>query len=95
MVQAPEVVCGCTDETACNYNSEANNEADVHLWTRWQSATVLASQKALDCDGTLPACGYDCDGVCILDEDNDGICDCEDECLPGTALMSDQLLIVQ
>ena len=31
----------------------------------------------------LPACGYDCDGVCILDVDNDGICDCEDECLPA------------
>ena len=46
-------------------------------------------EGACDCDGTLPACGYDCDGVCILDEDNDGICDCEDECLPGTALMSD------
>ena len=46
-------------------------------------------EGACDCDGTMPACGYDCDGVCILDEDNDGICDCEDECLPGTALMSD------
>ena len=32
-----------------------------------------------------PACGYDCDGVCILDVDNDGICDCEDECVPAEA----------
>ena len=38
----------------------------------------------------MPACGYDCDGNCILDEDNDGICDCEDECLPATALMNDE-----
>ena len=37
----------------------------------------------------MPDCGYDCEGNCILDEDNDGICDCEDECLPATALMND------
>ena len=47
-------------------------------------------EGACDCAGTPPACGYDCNGVCILDEDNDGICDCEDECLPSTALMSDE-----
>ena len=43
------------------------------------------SEGACGCDGTPPACGYDCDGVCILDEDNDGICDCEDECVPAAA----------
>ena len=47
-------------------------------------------EGACDCEGTMPACGYDCNGVCILDEDNDGICDCEDACLPSTALMSDE-----
>ena len=46
-------------------------------------------EGACDCAGTMPDCGYDCEGICILDEDNDGICDCEDECLPATALMSD------
>ena len=35
------------------------------------------------CD--LPDFAYDCDGNCILDEDNDGICDCEDECVPAAA----------
>ena len=53
-------------------------------------ATVLALPRALAiATGTLPAFGYDCDGNCILDADGDGICDDEDECLPGTALMSD------
>ena len=42
-------------------------------------------EGACDCAGTQPACGYDCDGVCILDVDNDGICDCEDECVPAEA----------
>ena len=46
-------------------------------------------EGACDCAGTLPACGYDCDGVCILDEDNDGICDCEDECVPAEASAED------
>ena len=33
-----------------------------------------------DCEGTLPPLGYDCDGNCISDLDNDGICDFEDDC---------------
>ena len=80
-------VFGCTDSTACNYNPDANNddgsclvldECDVC------GGTGIA-EGACDCDGTPPACGYDCNGVCILDEDNDGICDCEDECVPAAA----------
>ena len=46
-------------------------------------------EGACDCAGTPPACGYDCDGVCILDLDNDGICDCEDECVPAEASTTD------
>ena len=35
-----------------------------------------------------PLVDVDLEGNCIL-TDNDGICDCEDECLPATALMND------
>ena len=28
-----------------------------------------------DCDGSVPEYGYDCDGNCIIDTDNDGVCD--------------------
>ena len=45
-------------------------------------------EGACDCAGTLPAFARDCDGNCILDEDNDGICDDVDGCVPDTALMS-------
>ena len=60
-------------------------------------ATVLASQKVLAIAqaastvwlclllvATIAVCG-----VCILDVDNDGICDCEDECVPAEASAED------
>ena len=33
------------------------------------------AEGTCDCDGTLPADGYDCDGVCLNDADGDGTCD--------------------
>ena len=85
-------VFGCTDSTACNFNPEANND-DGSCIAPDECGVCGGTgipQGACDCAGTLPACGYDCDGNCILDEDNDGICDCEDECILSTALMSDE-----
>lgn len=38
-----------------------------------------------DCEGSVPPLGYDCDGECLNDADNDGVCDefevlgCDDE----------------
>ena len=46
------------------------------------------AEGTCDCDGTLPAFARDCDGNCILDADGDGICDDEDDCLPGVSLSS-------
>ncbi|MGB1057137.1 MAG: hypothetical protein ACPGYM_09405, partial [Flavobacteriales bacterium] len=80
-------VFGCTDSTACNYNPDANNDdgSCLVLDECGVCGGTGIPEGACGCDGTLPACGYDCSGVCILDEDNDGICDCEDECVPAAA----------
>ena len=80
-------VFGCTDSTACNYNPEANND-DGSCVAPDECGVCGGTgipEGACDCAGTMPACGYDCDGNCVLDEDNDGICDCEDECVPAAA----------
>ena len=80
-------VFGCTDSAACNYNPDANNDdgSCLVLDECGVCGGTGIPEGACDCAGTPPACGYDCNGVCILDEDNDGICDCEDECVPATA----------
>ena len=82
-------VFGCTDSAACNYNPDANNDdgSCLVLDECGVCGGTGIPEGACGCDGTPPACGYDCDGVCILDEDNDGICDCEDECVPAAAQM--------
>ena len=49
-------------------------------------ATALAFPRALAIAmARLPAFARDCDGNCILDADGDGICDDEDDCLPGVS----------
>ena len=53
-----DVVSGCTDPMACNYDSTATEDDE---------SCVYADL------------GYDCDGNCIIDLDEDGICDtCEE-----------------
>jgi len=49
-----EVVLGCTDYIACNYDITATEDDDSCDYAEW---------------------GYDCDGNCIIDLDEDGICD--------------------
>ena len=39
------------------------------------AAVTALLKAACDCDGTLPADGYDCAGVCLNDADGDGTCD--------------------
>ena len=72
-----EDVLGCTDEAACNYNPAAtidngtcalNDECGV-------CGGDGIAEGTCDCDGTLPAAGYDCSGECLNDTDNDGVCD--------------------
>ena len=48
------------------------------------------AEGTCDCAGTLPAFARDCDGNCILDADGDGICDDEDDCLPGVSASSSE-----
>ena len=72
-----ESCAGCTDAEACNYDADATIDD--------------GSCQSLDacgvCGGEGPADGYDCDGNCLEDQDNDGICDFEDPCLePDTTV---------
>ena len=66
-------VCGCMDETACNYNPEANNEDGSCL--QLDECGVCGgegiAEGACDCDGNVLD---DC-GVCGGDNSS-----CTDEC---------------
>lgn len=57
-----EEIPGCTDETACNYNMEANAD---------DGSCTYAEEY------------YDCDGNCLNDENEDGICDELEEVVSG------------
>ena len=79
-----EEVFGCMDDTKCNYSV---NHTIEHVPSSCQELDACgncggsgfpedANGVALcDCDGTPPAFGKTCAGLCINDSDNDGICD--------------------
>ena len=70
-------VFGCMDELACNYNEEANTE-DGSCLSNDECGICGGdgiAEGACDCEGNFPAAGYDCDGVCLSDTDEDGVCD--------------------
>ena len=71
------VVPGCTDETACNYNAEANEDdgSCAELDACGECGGDGFPEGTCDCEGTLPEAGYDCNGDCASDVDGDGICD--------------------
>ena len=56
------------------------------------------AEGACDCDGTLPADGYDCAGVCLNDTDGDGTCDefeiagCTDQ-MAATMMLQQQMMM--
>ena len=56
---------GCTDPTACNYDDTANTN----------DGSCYNNDLGCGCDTPAPDNGYDCDGNCIDDLDNDGVCD--------------------
>ena len=73
---------GCTDATACNYNSEANiDDASCEF----ESCAGCLDASACNYDETATisdaaSCTYaqeyyDCAGVCLNDADGDGLCD--------------------
>ena len=71
------IVEGCTDSSACNYNASANVEDNSCAFL--DACGVCGGEGiaagTCDCDGSLPDTGYDCEGVCLIDTDGDGICD--------------------
>ena len=70
-------VYGCMDELACNFNPEANTE-DGSCLSNDECGICGGdgiAEGACDCEGNFPAAGYDCDGVCLSDTDEDGVCD--------------------
>ena len=74
------VVEGCTDETAFNYNQSANTDDGsciaVVEGCLDESACNYESEANTDDESCEYAEQYyDCDGVCLLDSDGDGVCD--------------------
>ena len=77
------VGCGCTDETACNYDANAvydDGSCAVEDECGVCGGSGIAD-GACDCDGnTLDALGV-CGGSCEADVDGDGVCDDVDDCV--------------
>ena len=70
-------VAGCTDATACNFDSAATEDDNSCLALDECGVCGGAgiADGACDCQGNGPATGYDCDGTCLADADGDGVCD--------------------
>ena len=68
---------GCMDDAACNYNAEANEDdgSCAELDECGVCGGEGIAEGTCDCDGNLPAEGYDCEGNCLADADGDGVCD--------------------
>ena len=84
---ATESVYGCTDQTACNFNPDANIFDNTCLYGLEEGAIdyEIFTQYLYGCDGScLQYLG--CDGNCYFDEglddlDDDAICDNIDDCI--------------
>lgn len=64
---AEQIVNYCEDTIACNYGLVGDCE--------------YIQEDECDCEGVYPDFGYDCNGNCLNDVDNDGLCDEFDNCL--------------
>ena len=72
-----QIVEGCTDASACNYNPLANveNGTCATLDECGVCGGDGIEEGTCDCDGNLPEAYYDCEGECLEDTDGDGVCD--------------------
>jgi hypothetical protein len=72
--------CGCTDEQAFNYDSQAQYDDGSCIETVNGCTDEAACNYNQDANTDDNSCdyaeeGYDCQGVCLNDADQDGICD--------------------
>ena len=70
--------CGCTDESADNYDMNAEYDDGGCIYYGCMDATACNYDDTANTDDG--SCyyvveGYDCDGVCLADADGDGVCD--------------------
>ena len=70
----------CTDLTACNYDDNANLPCEYTDECGVCGGDGIAD-GACDCDGNVEDALGVCGGDCTADEDMDGICDDEDDCV--------------
>ena len=74
---------GCTDIAACNYDGDAtiDDGSCLELDECGVCGGDGIATGACDCDGNVEDVLGVCGGDCLADEDNDGICDDEDDCV--------------
>ena len=65
----------CDDPEACNYDGEGLP------WTANTALCEFILEGECDCEGNVLDAAGVCGGTCETDEDGDGICDDEDECI--------------
>lgn len=68
---------GCTDPEACNFDAEAGYDDGSCLTTDICGVCGGSgiAPGTCDCEGNTPALGFDCDGTCLSDLNENGICD--------------------
>ena len=81
-----DIVCGCMDNTACNYNADATNDDGSCTYAAANFDCDGNCLVAVDCAGVCGGSAVedvlgDCGGDCAADADEDGICDDEDTCI--------------
>ena len=87
-------IAGCTNDDACNFNPQATYEdGSCEVFDECGvcggPGAVFACgcesypPGACDCQGTQFDAAGVCGGDCLADEDGDGVCDSEDDCIGG------------
>ena len=81
-----DIVCGCMEQTACNYNADATNDDGSCTYAAANFDCDGNCLVAVDCAGECGGTAVEdvlgnCGGDCAADADEDGICDDEDTCI--------------